>query len=120
MTSIDTRPVSTDPVAEAARLRDELADRDRQIAALKAEMAAMQRRVDDVLDRESMHVYDADMERLATPAALERLGTARASHVAADRGTATHPRGRTWSRPIPQAERTQAGGLSMEWEGFSR
>ena len=119
MTSIDTR-TSQDLAAEVERLRGELAARDEQIARLKAEFQALQRGVDDLLDRESMHSYDADMERLATPAALERLGSSRASHDDPERGTATHPGDRSWSRPIPQAERTQARVCHTGWEGFAR
>jgi hypothetical protein len=55
---------------EVVRLRAALADRDRQLAELA-------RRVDDLLDRESMHVYDPDMERLTTAAAIERQGARR-------------------------------------------
>ncbi|WP_157124798.1 hypothetical protein [Nocardia pseudovaccinii] len=56
---------------EVTRLRAALADRDRQLAELG-------RRLDDALDRESMHVNAPDMERLATSAAIERYGARRA------------------------------------------
>jgi hypothetical protein len=66
---------------EVAWLRGELAARDRRIAELDGALHNMQRRMDDLLDRESMHVYDADMERLTTAAGIDRLGTARARHA---------------------------------------
>jgi hypothetical protein len=66
---------------EAARLRGELAARDRRIAELDGVLQDMQRRTDDLLDRESMHVFDADMERLTTAAGIDRLGTAHARHT---------------------------------------
>lgn len=67
-------------IAEVTRLRAQLAERDRRIEALTDEMHTMQRTADDLLDRESMHCYAPDMERLATPAAMDRLGARRAEH----------------------------------------
>lgn len=61
---------SAEQAAEITRLREALAKKDQ-------ELAAMGRQLDDLLDRESMHVYDPDMERLTTAAAIERQGAAR-------------------------------------------
>ncbi|MBO0853602.1 MAG: hypothetical protein J2P18_07525 [Nocardia sp.] len=90
--------------AEVDRLRAQVAARDERIAALTAEMAAMGRRVDDLLDRESMHAYDADMERLATPAAIDRIATRRAPHANGDHGGAS-----AGDRARPELENTQPG-----------
>ncbi|MFE3060377.1 hypothetical protein [Nocardia sp. NPDC059239] len=54
-----------------------------EVARLQAELRSMQVLVDEVLDRESMHVYAPDMECLTTAAVMERLGTPRARHRAA-------------------------------------
>ena len=80
MTALDIRPagraldLTTDLVAvltaEVKRLRGELHD--------------MQRLVDDLLDRESMHAGAACMERLTTAASIARLGAPRARHLVVD------------------------------------
>ncbi|WP_328410966.1 hypothetical protein [Nocardia sp. NBC_00403] len=120
MTSIedrDTRPgraagipvnQRADLVAEIERLRAVIADRDRRIAGLSGELASMGRVVDDLLDRESMHVYDPDLERLATPAVMQRLGAPRARHIELPElsGPAT----------MPGLDTAMGGG----WEGFDR
>jgi hypothetical protein len=68
-------------MAELQRLRGELAKRDQRIVELSGVLRHMQRATDDLLDRESMHVYDADMERLTTAASMDRAGAARARHI---------------------------------------
>jgi hypothetical protein len=88
-------------VAEIQRLRALVADRDRQLAEKTRELSVMGRRVDDLLDRESMHIYAPDMECLTTAAALERHGKPRAQHI--DRLEVTAPR-------------IERGA----WEGFDR
>lgn len=70
--------------AEIARLRAVVAERDRQLAELG-------RKVDDLLDRESMHVYAPDMERLSTSAAIERHGTPRERRISRAAGRRVQP-----------------------------
>ncbi|WP_280379816.1 hypothetical protein [Nocardia wallacei] len=111
--NLDVRPaapaadLSADRVAqltaEVERLRRQVGERDRRIAELTDELGGMQRRVDDLLDRESMHVYDPDMERLTTAASLERLGAARARHAPVS--------------PSLELDSTAAG---LRWGGFDR
>ncbi|WP_280410996.1 hypothetical protein [Nocardia asiatica] len=100
---------STDNSAEVARLRAALADRDRQLAELR-------RHVDDLLDRESMHVYDPDMERLATAAAIERHGARRACRRPG-------PVGRPQLKAVVDVAELTITAPHIErgvWEGFSR
>ncbi|WP_416567344.1 hypothetical protein [Nocardia testacea] len=115
MTSIEnearTTAAQADLLAEIDRLRGLVAERDAQLAAQRREMADLGRRVDDLLDRESMHVYDPDMERLATSAAIERVGMPRARRLTGRSTRPCHP------EPVeitaPQIER----GV---WQGFER
>ncbi|MGY1969746.1 hypothetical protein ACW9HH_36485 [Nocardia gipuzkoensis] len=90
-------------VAEIERLRAELADRTR-------ELAVMGRHMDDLLDRESMHVYAPDMERLTAVAVLDRFDRPRAQH--ADGGLQVTAPGRL-KITAPRIER----GI---WQGFDR
>ncbi|WP_280254952.1 hypothetical protein [Nocardia wallacei] len=105
MTSTDVHPAAAvaQLAAEVERLRRQLSERDQRIAELTSELGGMQRRVDDLLDRETMHAYDPDMERLTTAAALDRLGSARAQH--------------TPGSPALELDCTAA---SLRWEGFDR
>ncbi|MCP9625245.1 hypothetical protein NMK54_34430 [Nocardia otitidiscaviarum] len=79
MTALDVRPAG--PALDLTT--DLVAVLTAEVKRLREELHGMQRLVDDLLDRESMHVYDADMERLTTAAALERLGAPRARHLPA-------------------------------------
>ncbi|MBF6138246.1 hypothetical protein IU501_35325 [Nocardia otitidiscaviarum] len=89
-TSFDIRPAG--PALDLSTNR--VAALTAEVERLRAELHGMQLLVDNLLDRESMHVYDADMERLTTAASLERLGTPRARHLpapAAVEATVTGP-----------------------------
>ncbi|MBF6150282.1 hypothetical protein [Nocardia nova] len=97
--------------AEIARLRAALADRDRQLAE-------MGRRVDDLLDRESMHVYDPDMERLTTAKAIERQGAARVRRTAC--GSVKRPQLTAVQGNVTELEVTAPRIEHGVWEGFSR
>ncbi|MEV4241318.1 hypothetical protein AB0J47_39865 [Nocardia sp. NPDC049737] len=102
--------------------------KDLEIARLRAELTAMSRQVDDLLDRESMHVYDPDMERLATAPAIERYGAQRARHgsAASPRRTATPTTGP--KRPDLKVLAGNVTELTITapridhgvWEGFTR
>ncbi|MEV6073411.1 hypothetical protein AB0L82_43275 [Nocardia sp. NPDC052001] len=96
--------------AEVAQLRAALAAKDR-------EMTEMTRRVDDLLDRESMHVYDPDMERLTTAAAMDRKASPPAR-------SAAHSPLHTLPAPerpnVADQERTGAWVPGIEWDGFGR
>lgn len=67
-------PVIDCGVIEVAHLHAALVARD-------AEIAALTRRLDDFLDRESMHALDAGRERLTTAAVLDRFGLPWATHT---------------------------------------
>lgn len=54
--------------------------KDAEIARLRAELATLRLQVDDLLDRESMHVYDSNMEQLTTAALVDLYGAGRAHH----------------------------------------
>lgn len=101
-----------DQAAEIVRLREVLAERDRQLSE-------MGRQLDDLLDRESMHVYDPDMERLATRAAIERQGAARVRRSPAQACPAGRPELRVLSNVSEltiTAPRIEQGA----WMGFDR
>lgn len=132
MTSIEGR-AGTDRVvelqAEIQRLQGLLAERDRQLAAQRRELSELGRRLDDLLDRESMHVYDPDMERLTTRAAIERLGAPRARRqpvVGAPEAGRTASRCRITGRSsqprvCPSAPEITAPQIDRGvWEGFQR
>ncbi|MBF6209279.1 hypothetical protein IU483_35310 [Streptomyces gardneri] len=100
---------STDNSGEVARLRAALADRDRQLAELG-------RRLDDALDRESMHVNAPDMERLTMSAEIERYGARRACRRP---GSA----GRPQLKAVADVAELTITAPHIErgvWEGFSR
>jgi hypothetical protein len=119
--SIFKRAARHDDSAEIARLRAELADRDRQLADLG-------RRVDDLLDRESMHVYDPNMERLATSAAIDRLGAPRESRPGCAAGRRASCDSAKGSRPDLKVLAGNVTELTITapriergvWEGFER
>ncbi len=101
-----------DQAAEITRLREALADRDRQLAE-------MGRHLDDLLDRESMHVYDPDMERLTTAAAIERQGAARVRRSPAQ----ACPAGRPDLKVIANVSELTITAPRIDrgvWEGFDR
>lgn len=54
-----------------------------EVEYLRREMHSMQVLVDEVLDRESMHVYDPGLECLTTAAAMARHAAPRARHQVA-------------------------------------
>ncbi|MGW5228663.1 hypothetical protein ACWEP5_27460 [Nocardia niigatensis] len=88
MTTFDVRPAGPAADLSAARFEALTAELERlrgehaELEQLRRENAELKRLTDDVLDRESMHVYDAGMECLTTAAELERRGTPRATHLA--------------------------------------
>lgn len=101
-----------DQAAEIARLREALADRDRQIAE-------MGRQIDDLLDRESMHINTPDMERLTTAAAIERQGAARVRRSPAQ----ACPAGRPDLKVIANVSELTITAPRIDrgvWEGFDR
>lgn len=133
MTSLEDRAGTDRPAeleTEIERLRGLLAERDRIVAEQRRELSELGRRLDDLLDRESMHVYDPDMERLATRAAIERLGAPRARRLPvvgtpeAGRTASTRRRstGRaTQPRTCPSAPEITAPQIDRGvWEGFQR
>ena len=101
-----------DQAAEIARLREVLAERDR-------ELSEMGRQLDDLLDRESMHVYDPDMERLATAAAIERQGAARVRRSPAQACPAGRPELRVLSN-LSELTITAPRIDQGVWTGFER
>ncbi|MFE3254263.1 hypothetical protein ACFXPS_05590 [Nocardia sp. NPDC059091] len=137
MTSMDVRPAGPAADLSAARFEALTAE----LEQLRRENAELKRLTDDVLDRESMHVYDADMERLTTAAEMERRGTPREPHqhmaFIANPGAGKTIRVaeivRRWKFPpsprtLPAPERPQAPELEstgawspgIEWDGFGR
>ncbi|WP_306362504.1 hypothetical protein [Nocardia sp. CC227C] len=143
MTTIDPRPGAAaldltadrfaDLTAEIQRLRDALAERDRAIGELTEELRTTRLGLDDLLDRESMHVYDPDMERLTTAAEIDRRGAPRAQHNSAGPARSLArlmtrafppPPPRTLPAPAapqtPEIEDTGAWLPGIEWEGFDR
>ncbi|MFD3464737.1 hypothetical protein ACFWVM_33985 [Nocardia fluminea] len=101
-----------DQAAEVARLRAVLAERER-------ELREMGRQLDDLLDRESMHVYDPDMERLATAAAIERQGAARVRRSPAQPCPAGRPELRVLSN-VSELTITAPRIDQGVWTGFDR
>lgn len=103
--------------AEIARLRAVVAERDRQLAELG-------RRVDDLLDRESMHVYAPDMERLSTSAAIERHGTPRERRISRAAGRRVPTEGRpdlkVLAGNVTELTITAPHIDRGVWEGFER
>ncbi|MEU5410481.1 hypothetical protein [Nocardia asteroides] len=98
--------------AEIARLREALAKKDQELAALG-------RQLDDLLDRESMHVYDPDMERLTTAAAIERQGAARVRRSPAQACPAGHPDLKAIAN-VSELTITAPRIDQGEWIGFGR
>jgi hypothetical protein len=102
--------------------------KDAEIARLRAELATMGRKVDDLLDRETMHVYDPDMERLATSAAIERHGTPRERRVSCAAGRRVPAETSKGSRPelkvlagnVTELELTAPHIERGVWDGFER
>ncbi|WP_063057280.1 hypothetical protein [Nocardia salmonicida] len=103
---------SGDQAAEIARLREALAQKDQELSVLG-------RQLDDLLDRESMHVYDPDMERLATIAAIERQGAARVRRSPAQACPAARPELRVLSN-ISELTITAPRIDQGVWMGFDR
>lgn len=115
--SIFKRAARQGDAAEIERLRAALAERDRQIAELG-------RCVDDLLDRESMHVYDPDMERLSTSAAIERHGVPRERRISRAAGRRVPTEGRpdlkVLAGNVTELTITAPHIERGVWEGFER
>ncbi|MEU6579568.1 hypothetical protein [Nocardia sp. NPDC046763] len=119
MTTFDVRPAGPAADLSAARFAALTSEVDRlreALAAKNREMATMGRLVEGLLDRESMHVYDADMERLTTASAIDRHGAPRAQHG--------HPKPQ---HTLPAPARPDAFDMEVtgawsvpEWSGFDR
>ncbi|MFE3028711.1 hypothetical protein [Nocardia tengchongensis] len=131
MTTFDVRPAGPAADLSAARfaaLTSEVTQLRAELTAKNREMTTMGRLVDDVLDRESMHVYDPDMERLTTAAEMERRGLPRVQHgqvpTAGPRWSFPTPPTRTLPAPdrprTTELERTGAWTPGIEWDGFDR
>ncbi|MFE3227640.1 hypothetical protein [Nocardia sp. NPDC059228] len=136
MTTFDVRPAGPAADLSAARFEALTAE----LEQLRRENAELKRLTDDVLDRESMHVYDADMERLTTAAEMDRRATPRERHhlamiacTGAGKTVRMAELVRRWKltsapRTLPAPQRPQAPELEstgvwspgIEWDGFGR
>ncbi|MGW4719381.1 hypothetical protein [Nocardia sp. NPDC004260] len=81
MTALDVRPAGPALDLTADQL---VASLTAEVKRLRGELYDMQRRVDDLLDRESMIAGAACMEQLATAAAIARVGAPRARRLVVD------------------------------------